>query len=510
MRRFICFAAILVLAFAIGACTDKKQPPPDSIADDIVAEAAPEADHESAPQTAVSSNDLKGFWHGAPDFSAGLGAGYQFFSGGGPYYFYNGAGNQYEGGWELSGDSPNKLTLTEEYLNNGSLDQPSVHNFDIEFLAADPATGNPSLLIGGQKFWKMNKPDDIINGFPVYMNLDDNFIIKDYQNRKAIWQGSEGGERIIIYADIDLYDFKISSITFDEDFNFHFDDIIFKIDMLPTGYYVEYVTATPETMPFEAISFAVGSCNTDQYYVPYCDDCYGTVYSYLLSYNGKDGSTCVYAGEVMGLENSLVYSEQYPSASVCLINNAELTFEATDYRYDIFIKYQNSSEPLMVCSYEESAGRVGISPDKARFAYIAPLEFEELGSVYIFDVAAKLKVMAQIEGAEENFTPLRLKWLSNDYLLIIFGYVYGTVTQGGDVYYYHIPSGASGKIIGRNDMNVQVETIEIDGDDIVLGMCLIFNNAMNHLRYNRKAPVDGLIDLIKNHQIFIVADSIEY
>jgi hypothetical protein len=509
LRRIIVLVTVLAIAAYVGACSGGQ--PPNSIVAEIAEEAPAEAAYESKTNIIVKIEDLAGFWHAAPDFSAGLGAGYQFFDDGWLYYYYDGAGRQYEGRWEVSGDSLSKLTLFEEYLDNYGIDQPSTYDYDIEYIAADPATGNPALIIDDQKFWKMNKPDDIINGFPVYMNLDYNFGIKDYQSRNTIRYGdfdSEYGEHIIIYSDIDLYDFKISSITYDEEINFYFEDIVFSLDMLPTGYSVEYVTTTPEGIPFEAISFAVGDCMADKYYDPNCPDCYGTVYSYLLHYNGKDGSTCVYAGEVLGIENSLVDNTTAPPTAACLINNAELICDIDEYGWlrNILVKYQSSREPFMVCSYEESPGQLEISPEKDILAYLAPYDFESYRDIYLFNIAAKKTTVAQIMGIEEFFTPFKLKWLNNEYLLIIVGYSQGTVVRGGDIYYYHLPSGASGKIIGRKDLAVQVETMKIAGDYVEFGICSIFNNAMNYLRYSKKMPIDEIFDLIKNHKLFVFED----
>jgi hypothetical protein len=292
LRLRLAIMLMIVLTFLCG-CANKNTQLPGDIVQEVTEDTPLEDPYKSAPGV----EDLAGFWHAAPDFSQGFGAWYRFFEGEGLYYYYDGAGMQYEGAWELKGTAFNELTLFEEYADNMQIENSAVHNYAIEYTPDGTVTGNPTLMIGNQKFWQMNKPDDLINGFPLYINHDYMLTVKDYQSRAGIRQGSDLGEHIIIYCDTDLYGFKISRITFDDDINFYFDEVVFSLDVLTADYYIEYVTATPETIPREAISFT---------------DSDGIIQSYVLNYNGKDDSTCASKMKVW----NVLESENEPADNV--------------------------------------------------------------------------------------------------------------------------------------------------------------------------------------------------
>lgn len=247
-----------------------------------------EAENKTNPKAVITYTDLEGFWHSAPDFSSGEHASYEFFGDGWQAFYKDGEGGFYSGEWwEIKDDGILELILNrdeENYENKVYMTQET----NIEYIAADTLTGNPALIIGTQKFWQMNKPQDIIDGSSLYINLDINFKIMDYQNRTAMRYGnfdSEYIEHIIIYCDTVLYDFKICSLNYDdgEDYlNFSFEDVIMSVEKLTPEHYIEYATTTPEGIPFEAITFSDGS---------------GVTHTYLLTYNGRDGSTCVSKAE---------------------------------------------------------------------------------------------------------------------------------------------------------------------------------------------------------------------
>ncbi|MCL2739804.1 MAG: hypothetical protein FWE47_01225 [Oscillospiraceae bacterium] len=128
---------------------------------------------------------------------------------------------------------------------------------------------------------KLSKPTDIIDGVSLYINLDNNLIQSDYEDREVIKVSSPrewGNERIVIFSDTDLYDFKISNISWYGNTDiFLFEKDIFSLDVLTPGNYIEYKSETAETIPFEAISFT---------------DSNGEMHAYVIVYNGYDGSSC--------------------------------------------------------------------------------------------------------------------------------------------------------------------------------------------------------------------------
>ncbi len=247
---------------------------------------------ETTSKIPVNKTYLEGFWHDALDFYKGIGTSYEFFGDGMLYNFKNGDVLSHSGSWNIRDGNKLELTVTE------SLDKTSSYDYNIEYIAIDESTKEPALIIGNQKFWKMNKPQDLINGSPLYINLDHNLKIKNYENKKAIkFKNIHGsGEHIIIFSDSDLYDFKISNISFDDDINFYFEDVAFSLNVLSSENFLEYKTTTPEGAPYEAISFT---------------DKDGIDHSYALSYNGRDGSTCAVKIKISNEKNPSKLENEY-------------------------------------------------------------------------------------------------------------------------------------------------------------------------------------------------------
>ncbi|MBU5677791.1 DUF4652 domain-containing protein [Alkaliphilus sp. MSJ-5] len=73
-----------------------------------------------------------------------------------------------------------------------------------------------------------------------------------------------------------------------------------------------------------------------------------------------------------------------------------------------------------------------ISPNKDKFAYISPFEWEQLGSLYLYNTTTSSSDLL-IEPSESNI-PKDAIWINNEYLLVIIGHAYGTVSTGGNLY----------------------------------------------------------------------------
>lgn len=234
--------------------------------------------------------NLTGFWHSAPDFSEGFQTRYMFYDDGGVDYI-SGDGTHYWGKWSLNESGVLMLEPYEHEYENKIPKQ----NYNIDYIAEDAVTGKPAMLINDQKFWKLYKPQDVINGLPFYVAYDFDYYSegnstgsagtdgKNVKSLKTIGAGgssSDASESIIISYEGDIYDFKIFTVGNDEEhsWNFYFKDEVFSIGELPSDFVILYTTSLAERIPFEAISFTDGN---------------GKRYTYLLGYNGHDGS--VYA-----------------------------------------------------------------------------------------------------------------------------------------------------------------------------------------------------------------------
>ena len=97
-------------------------------------------------------------------------------------------------------------------------------------------------------------------------------------NRNIIGYGT-AGEKIIIFADVDLSDFKIYSIGTDSEDNSSFiENTVFSLGVLQSNSAIEYSTYIPEGMPAEALSFKTPD---------------GETHTYKLGVSGTDGKVAL-------------------------------------------------------------------------------------------------------------------------------------------------------------------------------------------------------------------------
>jgi len=132
------------------------------------------------------------------------------------------------------------------------------------------------------------KSVDVIDGFPLYILQAEDFDISqinDSQNREAIkHSNAHGNTPVIIFCDADLYDFRVSNLSIDDDVNFYFEDTVFHIEKLTPDYFIEYMTELPCGIPFEAISFMDKS---------------GKIHSYVLHNDGEGTMSIAQKTEIL-------------------------------------------------------------------------------------------------------------------------------------------------------------------------------------------------------------------
>lgn len=111
-----------------------------------------------------------------------------------------------------------------------------------------------------------------------------------------------------------------------------------------------------------------------------------------------------------------------------LYNGSELYYG----NYSIKIENDSISEIICsnLCSYPE------FSPDKKRIAYIVPDEQDTPRILYIYNVEDGSKDSLLKSDYTGSSTPKEVRWLDDQYLLLIIGYGYGHTNYGGSLYLY--------------------------------------------------------------------------
>ncbi len=134
-----------------------------------------------------------------------------------------------------------------------------------------------------------------------------------------------------------------------------------------------------------------------------------------------------------------------------------------------------------------------ISPDKKRVAWIDNLAFEVIGTPWVYSVESisMRQVMPLPYNLEPhaNYTAKQVVWQDNQHLAMVWGYGFGTVTQGGDVYRVEVPSLRSQCIYKAYDSNreeaVSVMRTKAGGLEARI-VRWIDDNFMSYSYYNKK------------------------
>lgn len=77
------------------------------------------------------------------------------------------------------------------------------------------------------------------------------------------------------------------------------------------------------------------------------------------------------------------------------------------------------------------------SPSKNKALYISPLEWECLGSVYLFNIENGY-ITEIVKPSDNQETPKYAIWIDEENIALIIGFGYGTVSIGGNVFKYNL------------------------------------------------------------------------
>jgi len=103
-----------------------------------------------------------------------------------------------------------------------------------------------------------------------------------------------------------------------------------------------------------------------------------------------------------------------------------------------------------------------LSPTGRYLAYIAPAEWERVGTLYLYDyVSDGVRTLVEGDDLPDQYTPKELWWLEDDILLFTGGFAYGTVSVGGSLYGVDTAEGKI-KTVFPEEERREVKDIEIE------------------------------------------------
>jgi hypothetical protein len=132
------------------------------------------------------------------------------------------------------------------------------------------------------------------------------------------------------------------------------------------------------------------------------------------------------------------------------------------------------------------------------------------GELYIFDdTLQEYRHITEFNRPEEQLMPKCATWLNDEILLVIAGFDQGSVTRGGDIFYYNVATGENHKIIetiGYYERRLQAEInfMEIIGDELKIYIIVHFGEVNFVFRYTDRIPLSRIYELIDNNEIMII------
>lgn len=152
-----------------------------------------------------------------------------------------------------------------------------------------------------------------------------------------------------------------------------------------------------------------------------------------------------------------------------------------EYNYDertIYVINENQAKKILDDNFPSEPK---ISPNGKKAIFISPLEWECLGSLYLFDLTTGEK-KELIEPDENSNIPKEAIWLDDKRIAVIIGYGYGTVAIGGDIFIYNIESGDMYSVTQYEKFKKQVTELKVKGDTLVFKGIEYVDDIMNEFK----------------------------
>jgi len=209
----------------------------------------------------------------------------------------------------------------------------------------------------------------------------------------------------------------------------------------------------------------------------------------LISLVGCNGTTVLDNTPVINEEQiSLIEHEEQMTN---LKNEYEKTIEELDTK--------NIEKLFDEFSGDSSINELVYNRSRELVAYIDAVGFETIGNVILLNVKTGERTqLTSFDYGESQTTVKQLVWYSDNELLLIVGYSYGTVTIGGSVHVLDLDTGSMKEIVKPMDNQEIMTIVEPVNSRKVTFVCAEWDdNAMNYETFivdYEHEYIDELID----------------
>ena len=160
-----------------------------------------------------------------------------------------------------------------------------------------------------------------------------------------------------------------------------------------------------------------------------------------------------------------VESPEDPEAETGSLSWEDISYREKD---GVYILSVTGPEGERILS-EDYPSQPKISPQGSYLSYIAPSEWEQIGTLYKYNLKED-DVVALVEGEDlpEQHTVKEFWWLDENIIVFIGGFSYGTVSVGGSLYAIDIKNDKMVEVFSQEDRS-EVKDIEIQkGEEQIL------------------------------------------
>ena len=137
-----------------------------------------------------------------------------------------------------------------------------------------------------------------------------------------------------------------------------------------------------------------------------------------------------------------------------------------------------------------------LSPSESKMVFISPYLWEMIGQVHLYDlVEQQEEIIVSNEDLDGQMTPKQIEWITDDYLLLVIGKAYGTVSEGGDLYLFELETNELYEVSRLGD-NEEYKDIIIEEEEIILEIAVFDANYLDYELKEQSYSKQELINLL--------------
>ncbi|MCL2108147.1 MAG: DUF4652 domain-containing protein [Oscillospiraceae bacterium] len=274
---------------------------------------------------------------------------------------------------------------------------------------------------------------------------------------------------------------RICSVNYDDGV-YYIEDEILNVYYYFTGYYINYSTATPGEIATEAIIIKDANDNIQEM---------------ILTADGYVGGVEIVDVSPWWFETNDDYIDMFLDEFNPIIDGAELIH--ADNR--IYLQYSDGElvelcEPFYLRTFD-------ISPDRTKISFPTPQHGG--GDFFYVDIPSRtVTQISEFNRRDLSLAPKRAVWLDDEILLVIAGLDQGSLSVGGNIYYYNITDGSNGKIINM-ELGVtypEFVRLAIEGDLLTMAICVHFNVMDPKFTFDDSIPLSQVWELIRDGETY--------